>query len=93
MKQRTTSVSVRNGSATKIRSLALPGHSFNVVALDGNPVPAPADVPVFWIGTGERVSAIVELSHLGIWILDDHDRDCGAPQLSPGSPVGLPALA
>ena len=30
-----------NGSATEIRSLALPGLSFEVIALDGNPVPAP----------------------------------------------------
>src|SRR5215470_2740697 len=30
---------ILNGSATEIRSLALPGHSFRVVALDGNPVP------------------------------------------------------
>ena len=30
-----------NGSATEIRSLALPGHRFEVVALDGNPVPIP----------------------------------------------------
>ena len=33
---------ILNGSATEIRSLALPGHSFQVVALDGNPVPTPA---------------------------------------------------
>ncbi|MCZ0211558.1 hypothetical protein OZK63_40060, partial [Streptomyces sp. UMAF16] len=32
---------ILNGSATEIRSLALPGHSFKVVALDGNPVPNP----------------------------------------------------
>ena len=30
---------ILNGSATEIRSLALPGHTFQVVALDGNPVP------------------------------------------------------
>lgn len=30
-----------NGSATEIRSLTLPGHSFEVIALDGNPIPAP----------------------------------------------------
>ena len=30
---------VLNGSATEIRSLAFPGHTFRVVALDGNPVP------------------------------------------------------
>ena len=30
---------VLNASATEIRSLALPGHLFRVIALDGNPVP------------------------------------------------------
>ena len=62
---------VLNGSATEIRSLALPGHSFRVVALDGNPVPNPASVPVIWLGTAERVSAIVEMNHPGIWIMGD----------------------
>jgi FtsP/CotA-like multicopper oxidase with cupredoxin domain len=70
---------VINGSATEIRSLALPGHLFEVVALDGNPVPAPAAVPVLWIGTGERISAVVKMSHPGVWILGDvgEDRDHG----------------
>lgn len=62
---------VLNGSATEIRSLALPGHSFRVVALDGNAVPTPAEVPVLWLGTAERVSAIVEMNHPGVWILGD----------------------
>lgn len=66
---------VLNGSATEIRSLALPGHSFQVVALDGNPVPNPASVPVLWLGTAERVSAIVEMNHPGIWILGDTADD------------------
>ena len=66
---------VLNGSATEIRSLALPGHTFRVVALDGNPVPTPADVPVLWIGTAERVSAIVEMNKPGVWILGDLDDD------------------
>ena len=43
---------VLNGSATEIRSLALPGHTFKVVAVDGNPVPTPSEVPVLWLGTG-----------------------------------------
>ncbi len=60
-----------NGSATEIRSLALPGHTFKVVALDGNPVPTPAEVPVLWIGTAERVSAIVTMRHPGVWVLGD----------------------
>jgi FtsP/CotA-like multicopper oxidase with cupredoxin domain len=64
-----------NGSATEIRSLALPGHRFRVVALDGNPVPNPASVPVIWLGTAERVSAIVEMNHPGVWILGDTSDD------------------
>ena len=62
---------VLNASATEIRSLALPGHRFRVVALDGNPVPTPADVPVLWIGTAERVSAVVEMNHPGVWVMGD----------------------
>lgn len=66
---------VLNGSATEIRSLALPGHRFKVVALDGNRVPRPAEVPVLWIGTAERVSAIVEMNYPGVWVLGDLDDD------------------
>jgi FtsP/CotA-like multicopper oxidase with cupredoxin domain len=62
---------VLNGSAGEIRSLALPGHTFRIVALDGNPVPTPSVVPVLWIGTAERISAIVEMNHPGVWILGD----------------------
>ena len=68
-------IHVLNGSATEIRSLALPGHTFRVVALDGNPVPNPVNVPVLWLGTAERVSAIVEMNHPGIWILGDTADD------------------
>jgi FtsP/CotA-like multicopper oxidase with cupredoxin domain len=71
---------VVNASATEIRSLALPGHVFRVVALDGNPVPVPAEVPVLWLGTAERVSAVVEMNQPGVWVLgdlDDNDRGNG----------------
>jgi len=71
---------VLNGSATEIRSLALPGHTFEVIAMDGNPVPTPARVPVLWLGTAERISAIVQMNHPGTWImgdLDNHDRRHG----------------
>src|SRR5664279_20465 len=60
-----------NGSGSEIRSLALPGHTFKVIALDGNAVPNPAEVPVLWIGTAERISAIVEMKHPGVWIMGD----------------------
>jgi FtsP/CotA-like multicopper oxidase with cupredoxin domain len=62
---------ILNGSATEIRSLALPGHSFEVIALDGNPVPNPVHVPVLWLGTAERISAVVEMNHPGVWIMGD----------------------
>src|SRR6201997_5182633 len=71
---------ILNGSATEIRSLALPGHTFEVVALDGNPVPKSARVPVLRLGTAERISAIVTMNHPGVWILgdlDDGDRGHG----------------
>ncbi len=62
---------VINASATEIRSLALPGHVFRVVALDGNAVPTPADVPVLWLGTAERVTALVVMNHPGVWVMGD----------------------
>ena len=60
-----------NGSGSEIRSLALPGHTFKVIAMDGFTVPNPAVVPVLWLGTAERISAIVEMKHPGTWIMGD----------------------
>jgi FtsP/CotA-like multicopper oxidase with cupredoxin domain len=71
---------VLNASAGEIRSMALPGHTFRVVALDGNPVPTAAEVPLLWLGTAERISAVVEMNQPGIWVmgdLDDDDRQHG----------------
>jgi len=62
---------VLNASATELRSLALPGHVFRVTALDGNPVPTQADVPALWLGTAERISALVEMKHPGVWVMGD----------------------
>ncbi len=66
---------VLNGSATEIRSLALPGHTFSVIAMDGNAIPKPVTVPGLWLGTAERVSAIVEMNHPGVWIMGDTSDD------------------
>ncbi len=66
---------VLNGSATELRSLALPGHTFLLLALDGNPLPKPIRVPVLWLGTAERISAVVEMDHPGVWILGDTADD------------------
>jgi FtsP/CotA-like multicopper oxidase with cupredoxin domain len=66
---------ILNGSASKIRSLAMAGHRFGVVATDGNPVSNPVEVPVLWIGTAEPISAILEMNHPGAFALGDLSDD------------------
>jgi FtsP/CotA-like multicopper oxidase with cupredoxin domain len=66
---------VLNASATETRSLALPAHTFTVLALDGNPVPKPVEVPVLWLGAAERISAIVRMTSPGKWVLGDLSDD------------------
>ena len=60
-----------NASAAQIHRVALPGHKFQVIALDGNPVPSPQPVDVIEIAPGERVDAIVEMNNPGVWILGE----------------------
>ncbi len=62
---------ILNASATITHSLALPGHSFLVTALDGNPVPTPALVNALRLGPAERVDAVVEMTQPGVWILGE----------------------
>jgi FtsP/CotA-like multicopper oxidase with cupredoxin domain len=66
---------VLNASATESRSLALPGHTFTVLALDGDLVPNPAEVPVLWLGAAERISATVNMTNPGTWVLGDLSDD------------------
>jgi FtsP/CotA-like multicopper oxidase with cupredoxin domain len=66
---------ILNGSAGEIRSLALPGHTFSVIAMDGNPLPEPVRVSGPWLGTAERISAVVEMNHPGVWIMGDVGDD------------------
>ncbi|MFN7982667.1 MAG: multicopper oxidase domain-containing protein [Vicinamibacterales bacterium] len=58
-----------NASATVSHQLALAGHLFEVVALDGNPVPTRARVQVVDVAPGERVDAVVEMNRPGVWTL------------------------
>jgi FtsP/CotA-like multicopper oxidase with cupredoxin domain len=58
-----------NASATENVILALPGHRFHIIAMDGNPVPTPASVEVLSLAVAERVDAIVEMNNPGVWIL------------------------
>jgi FtsP/CotA-like multicopper oxidase with cupredoxin domain len=71
---------VLNASATMTHRLALAGHTFRVVALDGNLVPAPREVGVLELGPAERVDAVVIMNQPGVWILgetDDQVRNAG----------------
>lgn len=58
-----------NASATENVLLALPGHRFTVIAMDGNPVPKPQSVEVLSLAVAERVDAIVEMNTPGVWVL------------------------
>jgi FtsP/CotA-like multicopper oxidase with cupredoxin domain len=69
-----------NASALENRTIALPGHEFHVLALDGNPVPTPGPAKVVTLAPGERVDAYVEMNRPGVWILgeiDDMIRNAG----------------
>ena len=66
---------ILNASATENIKLALPGHRFQVVALDGNAAPHPALVDVIELGTAERVDAVVEMRNPGVWILGTPKND------------------
>jgi FtsP/CotA-like multicopper oxidase with cupredoxin domain len=58
-----------NASATENVVLALPGHSFKIIAMDGNPVPNPKSVDVLSLAVAERVDATVEMNSPGVWVL------------------------
>ncbi len=60
-----------NASAIENRRISLGGHKFQVIALDGNPVPNPAPVDCLFLGAGERICATVEMNNPGNWILGE----------------------
>ena len=68
-----------NASAIENRRIALPGHKFKVIALDGNPVPSPQPVETLFLGAGERIDAIVEMNNPGVWILGATEDPIRAP--------------
>jgi FtsP/CotA-like multicopper oxidase with cupredoxin domain len=69
-----------NASATDDVRLALTGHDFQVIALDGNSVPNPQALSVLTLAPAERIDAIVEMKQPGVWILgavEDRMREMG----------------
>lgn len=65
---------ILNSSPTETHWLALAGHRFRVIALDGNPVPMPRMVDMLRLSPAERVSAVVEMNSPGVWTLGEVRR-------------------
>ncbi len=62
---------ILNSSPTEVHWVAFAGHRFQVVALDGNPVPSRQVVEMLRLAPAERVSAIVEMNRPGVWIFGE----------------------
>jgi FtsP/CotA-like multicopper oxidase with cupredoxin domain len=62
---------ILNSSPTEVHWIALSGHSFQVVALDGNAVAQPRTAAMLRLAPAERVSAIVDMSNPGVWVLGE----------------------
>src|SRR5271168_2393150 len=62
---------VLNASATATHWLALAGHEFTVVGMDGNPVPQPAKLRAIRLAPAERIDLLVEMNRPGVWVLGE----------------------
>ena len=69
-----------NASPTQNIALALSGHRFTVITLDGNPVASPKEVDTVFLAPAERADVVVDMNRPGVWILGgvkDEDRKMG----------------
>ena len=85
-----------NVSATEQHWIALAGHQFRVIALDGNRVPTPQTVSMLRLAPAERVCAVVEMNHPGVWVLGEVRKHIQAAGMGivveyAGQPAGLSA--
>jgi FtsP/CotA-like multicopper oxidase with cupredoxin domain len=62
---------ILNSSPTEVHWISFSGHSFKVIALDGNAVPEPQEVTMLRLAPAERVSALVEMNNPGVWVLGE----------------------
>ena len=62
---------VLNASATLTHWLACSGHTMQVVAMDGNPVPIQKRVEAIRLAPAERIDVTVEMKRPGVWILGE----------------------
>jgi FtsP/CotA-like multicopper oxidase with cupredoxin domain len=66
---------ILNASATLPHWLVLPGHRFQVLALDGAAVPTQATVDTLRIGPAERATALVTMDQPGVWVFGEAYKD------------------
>lgn len=66
---------VLNASATEVHWLALPGHRFQVLALDGASVATQATVDLLRLGPAERITAIVQMNAPGVWVFGEARKE------------------
>jgi FtsP/CotA-like multicopper oxidase with cupredoxin domain len=70
-----------NSSPTEVHWICLAGHTLQVLALDGNPVPTPATVPMLRLAPAERACVRVEMNNPGVWVLGEVRRHVQAAGL------------
>ena len=63
-----------NASARRAVSLHLPGHEFEVRALDGVPLPRPVRAAHLALAPGERIDTRVDMHRPGRWVLGSLSR-------------------
>ncbi len=71
---------ILNASATEPHWLSLPGHRFQVLALDGARVATQGSVETLRLGPAERISALVTMDMPGVFVLgepQDEFRNAG----------------
>ncbi len=62
---------ILNSSPTEVHWIAFAGHQFKVTALDGNDVAQPRLVSMLRLAPAERVTAVVEMNHPGVWVMGE----------------------
>ncbi len=62
---------VLNSSPTEVHWVAIAGHRFRVIALDGNAVGQVQTVDMLRLAPAERVCAVVEMDAPGVWVLGE----------------------
>ncbi len=70
---------VLNASATAMHWLALAGHEFTVIGMDGNEVPQRSKASAIRLAPAERIDLLVDTNRPGVWVLGaDCSRRCRA---------------